>query len=46
MRYFVAKNLFIFAVVFVSGLCQDLESRSDDDATTEEVVKVFTTLVT
>ena len=43
MRYFVAKNLLLIAVIFVSGLCQDLEPRSDDDTTTE-VAKVPTTL--
>ena len=45
MRYFVAKNLFIFAVILVSGLCQDLEPRSDEDDAATEVVKVLTTLI-
>ena len=45
MKYFVAKNLFIFAVILASGLCQDLEPRSDKDDDTTEVVKVLTTLI-
>ena len=41
MRCFVAKNLFIFTILFVAVLCQDPDPKySDDDAVGTEVAKV------
>ena len=41
MRYFVARNLLIFTILFVAGLCQNPDPKySDDDAIGTEVVKV------
>ena len=40
MRYLVARNLLIFAILFVAGLCQDPDSKNSDGDTLTEVEKV------
>ena len=48
MKYIIATNLLVLAILFVCGLCQDfeqdLDSKSYDDATSasnSEAVKVL-----
>ena len=53
MKCIVATNLLVLAIVFVGGLCQDLEQDSDSnkdsksyyDDTTSEVVKVLKRII-